>query len=327
MLPRPQAGHGSAEIPVWAGRKDDDPPVLAAARAEGLAKAEAEHRRLLYVAMTRAKDRLVVCGHDTGRTRPDGAWYDLVRDGLLLAADVEEVSQGSEPPGLRLRSGPGVVAPPEAAAPSVAEPPPPAWLAEDAPFEAAPGKPLSPSAIVAEDEAAPVFASSPGAEMARARGVLLHRLLKTLPEVPAERRAEAAANIAAGGIAQFGLDACRMLAQSALEIVGDPAFVEVFSPEGRGEVPIVGTLRDGRPVSGRIDRLAVTAREVLVVDYKTDRIPPPPGAPIPAAYAGQLGAYAELLGEIWPNRPVRAAILWTAAPRLDQVALPAPPLP
>jgi ATP-dependent helicase/nuclease subunit A len=320
MLPRPHAGHEAAPIPVWAGPKADDPPALGEARAARLAKAEAEHRRLLYVAMTRAKDRLLVCGHDVGRERPDGAWYDLVRDGLASAEGVERSERADGGVGLVLRSG--EAARPDAAA---AAPSPPAvaaapdWLRSPAPFEAAPGKPLSPSAIVAEDGPQATFSASPAAEAGRLRGILLHRLLKALPDAEPARRAETAARIAATGRETLGAEACEAIAASALAIVADPAFAEVFAAGARGEVPIVGRLTDGRAVSGRIDRLAVTTQEVLVVDYKTDRRPPAPGEPPPAPYAAQLGAYAELLGAIWPDRPVRAAILWTAAPRLDPV--------
>ncbi|MFD1331271.1 PD-(D/E)XK nuclease family protein, partial [Methylopila musalis] len=183
----------------------------------------------------------------------------------------------------------------------------------------APGPPLSPSALVAEDaERLGALPSGPAADAARARGVLLHRLLKTLPEISSERRSAAARRMAdsVDALPSETREAC---VTAALAIVDDPAFAAVFSPASRGEVPIVGRLRDGRPVSGRIDRLAVTADEVLVVDYKTDRRPPAAGAPTPAGYAAQLGAYAELLSEIWPDRPVRAAILWTEAPRLDRL--------
>ena len=326
-ISRPHAGHDAAPIPVWAGVKADDPPALASARAERQARAEAEHRRLLYVAMTRAKDRLVVCGHDSGRARPDGAWYDLVRDGLSAAEGVERIETPEGATLLRLRSGESLPPTAETPPPAVAEPPIPAWLATSAPYEAAPGKPLSPSALVANEDDGAAFASAPGADVARARGVLLHRLLKVLPEVAPERRRDAAAHVAARGAALLGVAPCRTLAEAALAIVEDPSFAAVFSAEGRGEVPIVGRLKDGRPVSGRIDRLSVTAREVLVVDYKTDARPPAPGASPPASYVAQLAAYAELLSGIWPDRPVRAAILWTAAPRLDLVRLTPDALP
>jgi ATP-dependent helicase/nuclease subunit A len=322
MLPRPEAGYDAAPIPVWAGRKQDDPPAVATARAERAARAEAEHRRLLYVAMTRAKDRLIVCGHDSGRARPEGAWYDLIRDGVAGAEGVQIVDGGDgDTPLLRLASGgPGAV--PDAHQDSLALPPAlPEWLAERPAFEAAPGPPLSPSALVTDDDAAATaFVGGPAAEAARARGVLLHRLLKALPDVATDRREDVARRIS--NAAELGDVVEREEAVAAsLAIVSDPAFAEVFAPGGRGEVPIVGRLLDGRPVSGRVDRLAVTEREILVVDYKTDRRPPALGAELPAAYVAQLRAYAELLAAIWPDRPVRGAILWTAAPRLDVVAL------
>ena len=47
-----------------------------------LRDAEDEYRRLLYVAMTRAADRLIICGAEGERGRPDGCWYDLVREPL-----------------------------------------------------------------------------------------------------------------------------------------------------------------------------------------------------------------------------------------------------
>ncbi|GLK54259.1 ATP-dependent helicase/nuclease subunit A [Methylopila capsulata] len=315
---RAGAGHGAAKIPVWAGRKEDDPPALSSARALVRAEAEAEHRRLLYVAMTRAKDRLIVCGHDSGRARPEGAWYDLVREGLAAAEGVETIEQPEGGALYRLATGGPFVGASQAEEKASADDETPDWLFAPVAHEEAPGPPLSPSALVADDDAGPAPAG-PGAEAARARGVLLHRLLKTLPEVAPERRAEAAARLSRR---TPGLDDALKAecAAAARRIVDDPAFAAVFSGAGRGEVPIVGRLRDGRAVSGRIDRLAVTDAEILVVDYKTDRRPPPPGA-IPAGYAAQLAAYAELLAEIWPERTVKAAILWTAAPRLEVLPL------
>lgn len=317
MLPRPRPGEPAAAIPVWAGRKDDDPPALAAARAESALRAEAEHRRLLYVAMTRAADRLIVCGHETARQRPDGAWYDLVREGLSLAAGVEQ-SEDEAGVTLRLRSGePSLPLHAPDPVERVAEPAPD-WLKQQAPSEAAPGPPLSPSALVAEDgESRPRIAVA-AAEAARLRGSLLHRLLKALPEVPPEKRAEIAGRIVAGAGRTLDPETREEIVGAALAVLADIRFAEVFAPGGRGEVPIVGALKDGRPVSGRIDRLAVTESEILVVDYKTDRAPPPPEA-IRESYAAQLNAYGELVAAIWPERRVRLAILWTAGPRLDEI--------
>ena len=65
-------------------------------------------------------------------------------------------------------------------------------------------------------------------------------------------------------------------------------------------------------VSGQVDRLAVSDSEVLIVDYKTNRPPP-------ASADGVALGYRSLLQAIYPGRPVRAFLLWTAAPKLMEI--------
>ena len=79
---------------IWPGRKDDDVPAVAAARQTAEDEATHEYRRLLYVAMTRAAERLIVCGADGRQTRPDGCWYDLVFGPLKPFLLEEESSDG-----------------------------------------------------------------------------------------------------------------------------------------------------------------------------------------------------------------------------------------
>ena len=57
-----------------------------------------EYLRLLYVAMTRAEDRLYVTGYGTSRAAPDGAWYNLIWRGLEDIAQHYEFSSHSGGP-------------------------------------------------------------------------------------------------------------------------------------------------------------------------------------------------------------------------------------
>jgi ATP-dependent helicase/nuclease subunit A len=120
----------------------------------------------------------------------------------------------------------------------------------------------------------------------------------------------------------------RVQAGMVEEIVGllnDPTFGALFASGSRAEVPIVAELPDpsGRSLplrlNGQIDRLAVTPVEVLIVDYKTNRVPPIDVADVPIAYLVQLAAYRAALADIYPGRRLRAALLWTAAPRLMEI--------
>src|SRR4051794_28222617 len=71
-------------VVVWAGRKAEDPASVVAARAAMIADTEDEYRRLLYVAMTRAADRLIVGGCLPGNMNSVRklSWYDLITKGL-----------------------------------------------------------------------------------------------------------------------------------------------------------------------------------------------------------------------------------------------------
>jgi ATP-dependent helicase/nuclease subunit A len=112
-----------------------------------------------------------------------------------------------------------------------------------------------------------------------------------------------------------------------LALIADPRFAAVFAAGSRAEVAIAGRLeRPGLPlalVSGQIDRLVVTPSEVLIVDFKTNHVPPAAVAETPAAYVRQLALYRAVLRKLYPQLPVRAALLWTEAPELMEILAPA----
>jgi len=147
------------------------------------------------------------------------------------------------------------------------------------------------------------------------RGRLIHRLLQILPEQPPESRAAALER----WLARPGLglaDGARAeIAHEVRAVLEAEGFAAVFGPGSRAEVPLVG--RIGRhAISGQIDRLVVTDREVLIVDYKTNREPPSDEAAVPRIYWRQMAAYRALLRRLYPGREVRCALLWTREPRL-----------
>jgi ATP-dependent helicase/nuclease subunit A len=51
---------------------------------------------------------------------------------------------------------------------------------------------------------------------------------------------------------------------------------------------------------------------VLIADYKTGR--PPQSGVAPVAYLRQMAAYRAVLRAIYPDRPVRCALVWTQEP-------------
>jgi ATP-dependent helicase/nuclease subunit A len=324
-LPAVRAAPGAADRFVWAGRKATDTAAVTAGRQQALDEAKHEYRRLLYVAMTRAADRLIVCGCEGVQKPPEGCWYDLVFRGLSEREGFGAVGEG-EAQIWRYRKvadsgGVRAVAP---VAEPAASPALPAWLRQDAPAEAVAALAVTPSE---SDEAmangAPAGSGEPR-RIALARGVLIHRLMQSLPDIAPERRAEAARRFlarASAGFAQAERDA---LAAKILQVLADGRFAALFGPGSRAEVPIVGRLtRGGKTalaVSGQIDRLAVSATEVLIADYKSNRPAPRTHSEVPPAYVRQLALYRAVLQKLYPDRPVRAVLVWTDIPDLMELS-------
>jgi ATP-dependent helicase/nuclease subunit A len=310
---------------VWLGRKDDDVPLTADARRRAGEAAENEHRRLLYVAMTRAADRLVVCGAVGERGKPPGCWYDLVHAALTPEA-TEAPADDGEGTVWRLHGAVPADTQPVRAATIAAEAAGarPAWLDHDAPADRPAERAVSPSGAEAGDIAAPAGGATERIK-ALARGTLVHRLLQALPAIAPERRAEAAHRHLARAATLFSVEEHDAMVEQVRLVLEDPRFGDLFGADSRAEVPIVGRVAVGGraiAVSGQVDRLAITAGGVLIADYKTNRPAPRRPSEVPPAYVRQLALYRSVLARIYPDRPVRAALIWTEVPDLMEISAP-----
>jgi ATP-dependent helicase/nuclease subunit A len=160
--------------------------------------------------------------------------------------------------------------------------------------------------------------------LALQRGTLVHRLLQSLPDLATARRRDAVQKYLARNAAGWSDGDRAQLADQVLALIADPRFAAVFAAGSRAEVSIVGRLEQpGRPpalVSGQIDRLVVTPSEVLIVDFKTNHAPPVAAAEAPAAYVRQLALYRAVLKKLYPQLPVRSALLWTETPELMEIS-------
>jgi ATP-dependent helicase/nuclease subunit A len=317
LIPLPDANAPPApDRLVWAQAKSTDVPQITAAKAVRQQAAEDEYRRLLYVAMTRAADCLIVCGAEGQRARPKGCWYDLVFDALSpLVTETKDEDGGTV-----WRMEKSVAEEAAAAAVSkgeAAEIPP--WLKRDVP-PFTPAFVLNPSSAMEDLQPTAVFGIG-GAERSRAlaRGRLIHRLMQSLPDIAPDRRAAAARTFLSRAAATtFDDTECHELAAQALAVINDPRFAPLAGPGSRAEVPVVGrvSLANGAPVhvSGQIDRMAVTADAVIFADYKTNRPAPRRIDDVPKDYLVQLALYRALLAGLYPERTIRAALIWTDIP-------------
>ena len=353
-------------LPIWRGR-----PV--AEQSEIFAKALApvedylgkEYQRLLYVAVTRAEDRLIICGaQPSGADTPlPNCWYEVCRrafdgfddvqthmiDGI---GDVRRISTSQTAP-LKIDQKNKQEHKPK----SEVEPetPPikelPDWVYCQAKTEPIPPRPLTPLAAPLEPDGpkesegenegendgakakepgmvSPLLAQnrelSPKTSAPHnrfRRGVITHKLLEYLPDIAPERQEMAAKNYlaqAGSGLPDMILEE---ITRETLAILNDPQFAPIFGPGSMAEVPVSGLIpssagKNSQIINGRIDRLLITPEEILIIDYKTNRPSPHHIKDVPQAYMDQLRGYHDILRQIYPDRPIRCALLWTDGPHL-----------
>jgi len=291
-------------MPRSTERVDEISKIIDAANARKLE----EHGRLLYVALTRAEERLVIMGAQGSRPISPKSWYSNIENAMVtLGARVNE--DGSREHGT---AAPQLNDGKQHRKVTIDASPRPVWLDAPAPREARPARPLSPSSYTADHTAQP-----PAAKLraAAARGRMLHALFERLPEVsPSQRAAVADAWLANVEFLADPGERSSLIAD-ALRIIDHPEFFALFGPDALAEAPLAGVV-NGVVVAGTVDRLLITPDSVLVVDFKTTRRAPSAQSRIPEAHLRQMAAYRAVLASIFPDRRVQAALLYTAAPVL-----------
>jgi ATP-dependent helicase/nuclease subunit A len=308
-------------LPLWSPRGELRCAATDALKAAAKERRMEEYNRLLYVALTRAEDRLVVCGWETRRPIPDESWYAVVAEGLkLLSPESEPLTDvGVAWPGEILSCSSEQRAVPRRGRDHevVAATPIPAWAGQAPGWTSAPPpvEPLRPVPVAPSRPTEAVFGPVPDAESplagrggdAMVRGALVHQLLQHVPRLPADEQETAVRRFAA----RAGMD----VADEVLSVLAHPALAALFGPAGRPEQPLTGVV-DGVVVSGLVDRLVVLPDEVIVADYKTNRAAPADAADTPPTYLRQMSAYRAILRRIFPDRPVRCVLVWTRAARV-----------
>lgn len=293
-----------------------------------LAEAEKEQRllescRLLYVAMTRAKDELYVAGIMPANRKnlPEHNFYSWIKSGLTHIATpvlfeagefegegyvLEAEQVGTQKPTMQTE---------EPKTPSALLP---EWLYKPAPKEEQALEVWAPSSASQQSShTLPLLSPSLQRQLYK-RGRVVHQLLQTLPECPAEKREATGLRMMAYLAPEWGTEECQATLAEVLRIFAEPPFGLLFGDGSMAEVPLAGTIEHaGKQVRtpGQVDRMVVTDTQVWVVDYKTNQKVPESVEYVPKAYQEQLAAYAALLAQIYPHHEIHTALLYTAGPK------------
>ena len=312
--------HDDLETFLWVPKRELDDSICDIERATAKKLEEQEYRRLLYVALTRARDRLYVCGWRSKKSPPDGCWYNLIERGLKqIAEPVEDMflaaqKETDETTILRLQTA--QTAPIE----SVVEPrqeqtlPLPTWTREMAPAEEAPPRPLTPSR---PDGMEPAVVSPLGDDSGARfrRGRIVHTLLQTLPDLASDARRAAAERFVARPSHELTSQEQATIVSETLAVLSAPDSAFLFGAGSRAEVPLVGRVGDA-VISAQLDRIAVGGDSVSIVDFKTNRPPPKTVEQVPQVYLTQMAVYRAALRLVYPGKRIDCYLLWTDGARL-----------
>jgi ATP-dependent helicase/nuclease subunit A len=317
-----QFDHNAAAF-LWSPQRGGDTDSFKSGREEIVAQQKGEDARLLYVAMTRARDLLILCGHQSGNCKdgmPSACWYRTFTQAMPLLGESDTIVRptfsfetwGAYPPKgdhvpIQLHDIPDTL---------------PDWINSPPPGEAQGPRRIAPSALAPEGSEPPALSPlAPDARKRFLRGRLIHELLQRLPDLPADQWRIAGAKRLKRE-ADLDDEARAAILSETCAVLEDPKFAAIFGPGSRAEAAIVGRgvgLPDDMVVNGQVDRLVVTPTQVLVLDFKTNRPPPIHVDDVAQVYLNQMAAYRALLQANWPDKGITCALLWTDGPRLMEL--------
>jgi ATP-dependent helicase/nuclease subunit A len=304
-------------VPLYCPRTELRPRLLDDAAAAAAGADSQEYNRLLYVALTRAEDEILVAGAKGAKEPLEGSWYESVRagflrmgaeerDGALVYESPQDAAPDRQAP---FREVTGSVLPLWAGAA-------PDWQATPPAAETTRPERLAPSRSVEGEQKRALAASPLGEDFAKLRAGRAHAMEKgrvvhaLLQHLPGHADPEAAGRRYLATLPALA-DQTEEILAAVLAVLRAPALAPLFGPGSRAEIPLAGVVK-GVEIGGLVDRLAVTDTEILIADYKTDRMPPADAEGIPEAYLRQLAAYKTVLAEIYPNHGVKCLLVWTA---------------
>lgn len=297
-------------LPIWKPRTDfQTNSVKQALTTQKLAQAE-ERQRLLYVALTRAEKWLIICASGDVKAVGD-SWYRQVEAGMKAVGSVTH----DQPTGEGLRFQHGDWAPArleEQTEPVAADKALPGWATTPARHPSERATVLSPSKL-GGTKILPGEVTDDLREDGARRGRQLHLLFEYLPG----REKPDWSNLA-NQLLGFGEDAAtpdeisNLLAEAG-SVMNNSELTFLFEPGALTEVNVSADVAElgGKRVSGTIDRLIVSSDHVLIVDYKSNQQVPASPGDTPDGLLRQMGAYLSIVENIYPDRSVEVAILWT----------------
>jgi ATP-dependent helicase/nuclease subunit A len=302
-----ETDESDVKLPLWKLSKLVASEKLQRRKTDRTETGLEEYRRQLYVAMTRARDELYVCGC-VGETKlSPNSWYHMISETLKMPLKGEPfLRQAVLPDGTEIsRYGPDPLFSSRTETQTPTQTKMPEWFARAPLFPDAPQRNWTATRQTRTAKTIRSFSSVN-------RGRVLHKILQDIPGMVEHE----AMNHARALLAKNQIDVS--LAENIVGLIYTPETCDLFGVDSQAEVTLGAVLPNGQRFTGRVDRLIVRDGEIVLIDYKTDRNVPEK-LDDNHSYVTQMAAYVLALKQAYNDRQIRVAILWTSIPRLDWI--------
>ncbi len=260
-----------------------------------------EFYRLLYVAMTRARDRLYVIGSEN-KSKDAKTWYSCIKESLLSnpetkinndtktnfthdvfvndefvvlgeneTGDISNITKSSVEIPLNL----------------------PEFFDKK--------EDDIPSFSKNIDAKSPLSQYDKNENSSLSRGTIIHKLLEHISKF----NGEDVEKFIDFYLSKTQIEDKNLIKNNILELYNNPEYNFIFNSNNLSETEII-TSENGTSQILRVDKVVFDNDDIWIIDYKTDK----QTDTVPSSYRKQLEKYKDAITKIYPNKKIHIAILW-----------------
>tara|TARA_Y100000588_G_scaffold175835_1_gene189902 strand:+ start:1654 stop:5070 length:3417 start_codon:yes stop_codon:yes gene_type:complete len=310
-----------APLPIWIPNASLQDPLTKEWILERRKREAEEYNRLLYVAMTRAKDQLYICGWSETSNVASDCWHNTVHKTFEKVGQETNVSIPDDEKKNRIlrilrlanfRPEKSTVSQPRH---SFAKTTPlPAWINSSL---KKPNQPL-------RDQGASIFRTSYSfLNTKHPNEELVAQLVNSLHHIAESKREQAANKLLSRLSHEHSRESLNFIKDWALKILGTEHLSFLFQSNTRGCLAISGPVKYRERTSlahQTIDRLVDSGDSLLLVSFlvsnnsHSNRLGPP------VAFLRNIAVRASLAKLAFPKKDVTSAILWTDEQKLQHLS-------
>ncbi|MEG8099109.1 double-strand break repair helicase AddA [Candidatus Liberibacter brunswickensis] len=291
-----------------------------------------EYNRLLYVGMTRASDKLIICkysnnNHNNNHEKKSNkrTWYDMVYDSFSGDQRVKKIKLKNSLNKDEWTAYEWSIHHPENI--SVETEPITKQLFEQKiipekllyPIKNKINEPyiLNPSMI--EKNSATSLTTLLSESNTLKRGFMIHKLLQIIFKIPENERKQFITSYCKKNAKFYSVQEYKNLVLSITNLLEHPIMITAMSCDSHTEVSISGKVffpKKDVIVSGRVDQISISKKNIFIFEYKTHHNVPEEIDSIPSNHIEQLSIYEQILKDSYPNKSLICLLIYVSKPKI-----------